>query len=123
MGVHFRRQEPVGPYVADFLSYEAKLVVEADGTQHNECEADEIRDANFEAAGFRVMRFMNRFIALEPEAVEDMIRNAVREQLAHLESNESLVGSDSGNPRKNRDSKRARSVPPAPSPPTSGAER
>ena len=69
------------------------------------------------------MRFMNRFIALEPEAVEDMIRDAVQEQLAHPESNESDVRSDSRNPRKNRDSKRARSVPPGPAPPTSGPER
>ncbi len=93
--MHFRRQEPVGPYVADFLSYEAKLVVEADGTQHDESDADEIRDTYFEAAGFRVIRFMNRFVALEPEAVEDMIRDAVQEQLAHLRSDTGIVGSPS----------------------------
>ena len=93
IGVHFRRQEPVGPYVADFLSYEAKMVIEADGTQHDESDADETRDAYLEAAGFRVLRFMNRFIALEPEAVEDMIRDAVQEQLAHRRSDPGPVGS------------------------------
>ncbi len=93
MGVHFRRQEPVGPYVADFLSYEASLVVEADGTQHDEGDADEIRDAYLAAAGFRVIRLMNRFIALEPEAVEDMIRVAVQEQLAHLPPDTGIVSS------------------------------
>ncbi len=81
MGVRFRRQEPVGSYVVDFLSYDVMLVIEADGTQHNESQADEIRDEYLADAGFRVIRFKNKFVALEPETVEHMIREAIQEQL------------------------------------------
>ncbi len=82
MGVRFRRQEPVGPYIADFLSYDVMLVIEADGLQHSENPADETRDQRLADAGFRVIRVMNKLVALEPEAVEDTIRRAIQEQLS-----------------------------------------
>jgi very-short-patch-repair endonuclease len=55
----FRRQVPIGPYVADFLSYSRRLVVELDGGQHADSLSDRRRDAWLRAQGFRVVRFWN----------------------------------------------------------------
>lgn len=57
-GAKFRRQVPVGIYVADFLCTEARLIVEIDGGQHGE-EVDAARTAALNAAGYRVIRFWN----------------------------------------------------------------
>src|SRR5713101_7206306 len=45
--VKFRRQVPIGPYIADFLCYEARLVIEVDGGQHVESASDARRDQWF----------------------------------------------------------------------------
>jgi len=55
----FRRQVPIGPYIADFVCMEAKLIVELDGSQHAESLRDMARDSNLEERGFRVLRFWN----------------------------------------------------------------
>jgi len=58
MGVKFRRQHPLGHYVADFACLDPKMVVELDGSQHAEQEDyDARRDAFFEQQGFAVLRF------------------------------------------------------------------
>jgi very-short-patch-repair endonuclease len=54
----FRRQSPVGPYIADFLSFRHMLIIEADGAQHTP-EADARRTAYLEREGYRVLRFWN----------------------------------------------------------------
>lgn len=59
MGVTFRRQEPMGRYVADFVCYERKLVIELDGSQHLNSAADKERDADMLAHGFLTLRFRN----------------------------------------------------------------
>jgi len=62
LGLKFRRQAPVGPYVADFLCYEMRLVLELDGGVHTEerqIAHDVNRDANLVALGYRVLRFTN----------------------------------------------------------------
>ena len=59
-GFKFKRQEPLGLYVVDFVCYEAKLIVELDGGQHaNQQEADAERTRWLESRGFRVVRFWN----------------------------------------------------------------
>ncbi len=61
-GWRFRRQHPVGPYVADFACVEAKLVVEVDGATHgerHEIEHDRERSAFLARQGFRVLRVGN----------------------------------------------------------------
>jgi very-short-patch-repair endonuclease len=63
-GASFRRQTPIGPYVADFVCHAAKLVVEIDGGQHFEsghAARDKIRDAYLASRGYRVLRFNIRF--------------------------------------------------------------
>ncbi|HTM76829.1 MAG TPA: DUF559 domain-containing protein, partial [Devosia sp.] len=55
----FRRQVPMGPYIADFLCFEARLIVEADGSQHLDSSRDIARDAELERRGFHLLRLWN----------------------------------------------------------------
>ncbi|WP_411879923.1 endonuclease domain-containing protein [Polaromonas sp. YR568] len=58
LGVKFRRQHPVGPYVADFACLDPQLIVEVDGSQHAGQQAyDMKRDAYFKSLGFDVLLF------------------------------------------------------------------
>jgi very-short-patch-repair endonuclease len=58
LGVKFRRQHPLGHYIADFVCLHPGLVVELDGVQHQDQQAyDARRDAFFRAQGFEVLRF------------------------------------------------------------------
>jgi very-short-patch-repair endonuclease len=58
LGVKFRRQHPLGHYIADFACLSPKFIVELDGSQHaDQGEYDERRDAFFAAQGFKVLRF------------------------------------------------------------------
>ena len=69
-GHKFRRQQPIGPYVVDFLCMEKGLVVEVDGSQHAvQKERDDARTARLEAYGFRVLRFWNDQVLNETEGV------------------------------------------------------
>ena len=55
----FRRQVPIGPYVADFASISRKLVIELDGGQHAEGLKDARRDEYLRTQGGTVLRFWN----------------------------------------------------------------
>ena len=71
-GHKFRRQRSIGPYFADFMCLEAKLIVELDGGQHFEPEGlakDAARTAALNALGFHVMRFTDREALMERDAV------------------------------------------------------
>ena len=68
-GFKFRRQVPIGNYVADFANFESRLIVELDGGQHSETERDRIRDAELRRRGFRVLRFWNNQLLRERSAV------------------------------------------------------
>jgi very-short-patch-repair endonuclease len=58
LGVKFRRQHPVGNYIADFACLAPKLIVELDGSQHmQQAEYDARRDAFFREHGFAILRF------------------------------------------------------------------
>jgi very-short-patch-repair endonuclease len=81
-GSHFRRQVPVGGYVADFACLSAKLILEVDGSQHGTPKgnaSDATRTAWLEAEGFRVLRFWNNDIANDVDAVLELIRLALDE--------------------------------------------
>src|SRR5215469_4596454 len=72
----FRRQQPIGPYIVDFVSFEAKLIIELDGTQHSEQDrrsADEVRTRFLESQGFRVVRYWNNEVFKEFDAVLNSI--------------------------------------------------
>jgi len=57
--IKFRWQAPVPPYIADFVCFEHRIIIEADGLQHAEGVRDEKRDAFLAAEGFTVLRFWN----------------------------------------------------------------
>jgi len=61
-GIKFRRQVPIGPFIADFAAIERRLVIECDGGQHAESLADAKRDAFLADGGWRVLRFWNNDI-------------------------------------------------------------
>ncbi|MEW8627553.1 MAG: endonuclease domain-containing protein [Candidatus Thiodiazotropha sp.] len=68
-GQKFRRQQPIGPYIVDFIHFGAKLIIECDGGQHNENTADHKRDAWFNQQGFHVLRFWNHDILNKTKSV------------------------------------------------------
>ena len=72
-GFKFRRQVPVGPYIVDFLCVGAKLIVEADGSQHAESLRDNIRDAYLASQGWKVLRFWNNEALQNREGVLETI--------------------------------------------------
>ena len=60
LGVKFRRQHPIGPYIVDFACLECRLIIEVDGGQHQEqAEAARRRDQELSSQGFLVLRFWN----------------------------------------------------------------
>jgi very-short-patch-repair endonuclease len=80
-GVQFYRQKPLLAYIVDFYCPAAKLVVELDGSQHAESAhlvKDQARDAVLAGLGLRVLRFDNRQVLLETEAVLSVIDEMVR---------------------------------------------
>ncbi len=73
-GAKFRRQHPIGPFIADFCCPEGKVIVELDGGQHaEEIEADQKRSRFLEAQGYRVLRFWNHDILKDTNAVLERI--------------------------------------------------
>ena len=72
-GYKFRRQTPLGPFIVDFLCFEARLIVEADGGQHGDNACDIARDAWLVAQGFHVRRFWNAEILTQPMMVADTL--------------------------------------------------
>ncbi len=77
-GFKFRRQEPIGNYVADFVCFEKRIVVEVDGSQHCK-EKDSERDQWFEGQGFKVLRFWNNEVLKNTQGVWEVIRKALIE--------------------------------------------
>jgi very-short-patch-repair endonuclease len=76
-GQKFRRQQPIGPYIVDFVHFGLRLIVEADGGQHVQSEHDAARDHWLRSQGFTVLRFWNNDILQSPDAVLESIWNAV----------------------------------------------
>lgn len=80
MGLKFKRQKPIGPYIVDFVCFEPRLVIELDGGQHaDQTTYDRKRDAYLQAQGFAVLRFWNNQALTETDAVLDAIRLKVLE--------------------------------------------
>ncbi len=92
-GWKFRRQVPVGPYIADFVCHSAKLIIEADGGQHGEAR-DAERDSWLSSCGFRTIRFWNNDIFSNEEGVLTMI-------IAALEASAAASSRDDRSPLPN----------------------
>ena len=69
----FKRQQPIGPYIVDFVCFRARLVIELDGGQHQGSEADRVREAWLKGQGFRVLRFWNNEVLTGMPAVLEKI--------------------------------------------------
>ncbi len=98
LGLHFRRQAPIGPFIADFADLGRRLVIEVDGGGHGG-PRDVARDEWLASQGFRVLRFWNPEVSGNIEGVMQVIFDAI--------DGESL----------------AEGVPPPPSPPHGGEGR
>ena len=81
-GRKFRRQQPIGPYIVDFVHFGARLVVEADGGQHNGSSSAATRVAWLRSQGFTVMRFWNHEILQNSEAVLEAYPAPVRDWIS-----------------------------------------
>lgn len=79
-GKRFRRQQPLGPYIVDFVNFGSKVIVEADGGQHSESATDERRDAWLKAQGYKVLRFWNHEILRQTDVVLSVIYKAVEDR-------------------------------------------
>jgi very-short-patch-repair endonuclease len=82
-GYKFVRQEPIGPYVVDFICRERRLVVEVDGGQHAESVRDVVRDQWLAEHRYRVLRFWNNDVIGNIEGVLESIAAAVAEAPPH----------------------------------------
>jgi len=71
----FRRQVPIGRYVADFVCLRHRLIIETDGPLHDP-DRDMVRDAWLASQGFRVLRFGNAEVSGQPGAVMAAILKA-----------------------------------------------
>ncbi len=79
-GYKFRRQHPIGLYIADFYCHKAKLIVELDGSIHNQDhikKTDAIRQMNLEKWGYAVIRFTNIEVFKQLELVVKKISDKI----------------------------------------------
>jgi very-short-patch-repair endonuclease len=77
-GFKFHKQVPVGPWIVDFIAFEQKIIVEADGGQHSDSIKDRTRDADLRERGFRVLRFWNNEIFANKDGVLHRILELAR---------------------------------------------
>ena len=83
-GCKFRRQVPVGPYVADFLSESSQLIIEIDGGQHlDNKEYDQYRDEFLRANGYHVIRFWNNEVMMNLNGVLEAISEKLSQIAPH----------------------------------------
>ena len=115
----FTRQLRLGPFVADFACRRARLIVEADGSQHAESLTDEGRSAALEADGWHVIRFWNSDIADNLDGVVEAIVAAVTARIPGTEEVR-FIASRAGRERRSQ-GRRKQGPPPAP-PASAGGE-
>jgi very-short-patch-repair endonuclease len=82
-GVQFYRQKPIADYIVDFCAPSANLVVEVDGSQHvgdEHVQKDQERDERLAGQGLKVLRFDDRQVLVETEAVLQVILRTIMER-------------------------------------------
>ena len=93
LGFKFRRQHPWGSYIADFYCHRLKLVIEIDGSIHNQPEVkehDEERQEQMEFEGLTVMRFTNADLLTHPGIVFEKIEHLLRQNMFNNETTSPL---------------------------------
>jgi very-short-patch-repair endonuclease len=103
-GLSFRRQVPIGPYIVDFASFDARLIIEIDGGQHASAQAkkDRIRDAWLREQGFTIRRYWNNDLFSNLDGVLEDIVSAVKEVPPSLTLPRKGGGDASGFPERAR---------------------
>ena len=82
----FKRQQPIGDYIVDFICKEAKIIIEIDGGQHNEpknIEYDKTRTEYLNTLGYKVIRFWNNEIYENIEGVVLRLREEINPHQEH----------------------------------------
>lgn len=74
----FRRQEPIGNYIVDYVCFEKKMIVECDGGHHLKSDNDQRRDLYFHQRGYRVLRFWNNEILNNIDGVLEVILGVLK---------------------------------------------
>jgi very-short-patch-repair endonuclease len=69
----FRRQAPFQSYILDFVCFEARIIIEIDGSQHASSSRDAARDAILAVEGFQIVRYWNNDVLQQPSIVLDDI--------------------------------------------------
>ncbi len=82
-GFRFRRQHPIGPYIADFACLEFGVLIEVDGGQHMDSLADSRRSDFLRSKGFTVLRFWNNEVLANLEGVCSAIARCLVERRPH----------------------------------------
>ncbi len=78
LGMKFRRQHPIGPFIVDFVCLENNLVIELDGGQHAlDVENDKLRDDWLKNEGFTVLRYWNNEVLMETSSVLEDIQRKI----------------------------------------------
>jgi len=81
-GVKFRRQQPIGHFIVDFVCFERRVIVEVDGGQHAEQpHYDEQRTRWLEGQGYSVLRFWNNDVLANTDGVVQAIQDALERRL------------------------------------------
>jgi very-short-patch-repair endonuclease len=100
-GYRFRRQVPIGRYIADFACHAARLIVEIDGGQHDRLSRLEIERSGFlQNEGYRILRFWNN------EVLENLdgVHRAIADELSRITPTQTLPhyggGADPAVPRR-----------------------
>jgi very-short-patch-repair endonuclease len=86
-GWKFKRQVPIGPYIADFVCADAWLIIELDGGHHNQkpiAERDRHRTAELSGRSYLVVRFWNHEVMMELDSVCDTILNLAQGAPCHV---------------------------------------
>ena len=80
LGFKFRRQAPIGPYIADVVCKERRLIIELDGSQHQEQRSyDQRRTTFLNSQGYEVLRYWNNEVLQQGEAVLASIAQALQQ--------------------------------------------
>lgn len=82
LNLKFRRQQPLGPYIVDFICCEKKIIIELDGGQHNKSEKldyDRQRDEFIKSKGYKVVRIWNNEVINNIEEVMEHIKNTIND--------------------------------------------
>jgi len=79
VGVKFKRQVPIGPYIVDFACLSRKLVLEIDGGQHADNEADRVREQRLREEGFQVLRFWNNDVLKRTDTILELVLAALKQ--------------------------------------------